>query len=60
MRAYILGETNNFRKVSSMSKREIVIEYYKLGGTNNRIKQVLTESSFDSKRLSLLAGITNE
>jgi len=60
MRAYILNETNNFRKVSNMPPREVIVEYYRLGGTNNRIKQVLTESSFDSSRLSLLAGITNE
>ena len=39
---------------------EIITEYYKLGGTNNRIKQMLTESSFDSLRLGFLAGITNE
>jgi hypothetical protein len=60
MRAYILGETNNFRKVSNMLPHEVIIEYYKLGGTNDRIKQVLTESSFDSSRLGFLAGITNE
>lgn len=60
MRAYILSETNNFRKVSNMLPHEIITEYYKLGGTNNRIKQVLTESSFDSLRLGFLAGITDE
>lgn len=43
MRKHILSETNDFMRTSYMSPEQVVVEFYRLGGTNRMIQESLSE-----------------
>ena len=59
MRGWLLSETGDFRRVSTLSPSGVVSEYYRRGGTNDMVKESLRSHSRTKHtvdRWAVLAG----
>ena len=60
MRGFVLSETNDFRHASSLHATEVISEFYRLGGTNEKIlseiRNLRKDQNAYNERWAILAG----